>query len=163
MRRFLLFLFMMGSFIEGHSQAFCTDSTRSPNPYQNCGTDYIPVCGCDKKTYRNACSATYWGGLNYQAWTDGPCGNFDFDFFPTAVTNFPVQFSLYRKTPGSATLYVYDSMGHLAYSDYFYAPYTNFTIYREIPLQNLLRGIYIAFVVSDGEVKYLKFAKQSLF
>ncbi len=98
----------------------------------------------------------------YTAWTEGSCESFDFDFYPTAITNDPVQFSLYKKTPGSATLYVYDYMGGLYYTDYFYAPSSNYTYYKELPLQFLLRGIYIVIVESDGEVKYKKFAKQGL-
>jgi hypothetical protein len=147
--------------VQGYSQ-YCVDSTRTPDDYIPCGTDYEPVCGCNNVTYRNGCSAYYWGGLYSQSWVDGPCETFDFDFYPTAITNFPVHFSAYRKTPGSVTLYVYDSMGTLCYSDYFYVSVPFSIITKEIPLENLLRGIYIAYIVSDGEVKYLKFAKQGL-
>ena len=35
-----------------------------------CTMDYSPVCGCDNKTYSNACVA---GNAGVTSWTEGEC------------------------------------------------------------------------------------------
>jgi Kazal-type serine protease inhibitor domain len=158
--RNLLIIGLLVFSIQASSQ--CLDSTRTPEPFYNqCSSDYNPVCGCDVVTYRNDCSAYNIGGLELNAWTYGPCESFDFDFYPTVITYNPVQLNIYKKLPGSVTLYVYDFMGGLHYTDYFNIASSDFILQRELPLQNLLRGIYIVILDSDGEVKYKKFAKQT--
>ncbi len=42
----------------------------TPKPDQICTMDYNPVCGCDGKTYSNACRADA-EGIKY--WSQGEC------------------------------------------------------------------------------------------
>jgi hypothetical protein len=161
----LIFLFSISS-VFAQFNSCCIDSTRVPDPYFQCLTpQYEPVCGCDLVTYRNACAAEMWGGLINNGfclgWTENTiCGNFDFDFIPSAVTYFPVQFSLYMKEAGSATLYIYDRMGKLMVTEYFnsYWPSPP-AIQRELNLQNLEVGIYFMVVVVNGEKLSKRIAK----
>ena len=162
--RILLLIGLLAISIPSYSQ-YCRDSSRIPDTYIPCGASYEPVCGCDGVTYRNPCAAEFWGGLYFQAWVDAPCEDFHFDFYPTAVfdNTDQVNFTIYMKYPGTATLKIYDYMGKSYFYKNYYATYKDYKYYDQLPLQTLLRGIYIAIVEAEGGVQYIKFAKVGLY
>ena len=157
-----LFIFLAS---DAFGQTCCKDTTRLPDSYFQCNTaQYNPVCGCDLVTYRNSCAAEYWGGLINNGiclgWTsETVCGNFDFDFIPSGVGNQPVQFSLFMKSTGSASLYIYNRYGALMFTEFFNYSTLGPPITRQINLQSLEIGIYVAVVIVNGERQSKKFGK----
>lgn len=160
MKKLLILLLFISLQAEAQFCPECVDPTIIPNEFQPCGTDFMPVCGCNGTTYRNICSAIFWGGLC--SWTDGICSGLFLDMYPTAVTYFDPYVNLYTNVTGPLTLFIYDTYGRIKYQRNINIRNPgNQTINgpERIPTQNLDLGIYILLAVSGNESQYIKFAK----
>jgi len=69
---FFCFIFFMLSFKckDDYVNATNAECLSEPTPDVVCTMQYMPVCGCDDKTYGNACVASVAGVLT---WTEGAC------------------------------------------------------------------------------------------
>lgn len=157
MRAGFLAILMMGVLATLEAQAqfgqySCVDSLSFPIQNPPCYPDYIPVCGCDEVTYPNFCHWQY-AALNY--YTEGPCEQVAFSFFPNPVTEF-INLRIATRFEADVNLYVFDRNGNIMY--YRFLPSVTSEQWY-IPVYNFQQGIYFIIAESNGVTFASKFMK----
>lgn len=176
MKRWLfLFFLLIGVISVPHTlqaQCFspCKDSLKQENPFYTCFGDYLPICACDGKTYRNSCFAENKFAISQGCYTDGPCGIFDVDVSPNVIGGyssltfqFGLSFQVYSKAQSFLLVSIFNAYGYLQTNQVFPVrkyiqgnPIDAFTI----STATWEDGIYICEFFLEGERKVIKVLKQ---
>jgi len=133
----------------------CIDSMSIFPTYSCPNNEYNPVCGCDNKTYRNLCEATFRYGV--QQYIDGTCSGFEFDILPNFTAGL-LQFTVVQSTnPNFIRMVIMDSFGKQVRTE-------NISLvnryYSTLDVSNLQQGVYFIFVYdSKDNYRYHKFVK----
>ena len=130
----------------------CVDSVYV-NQGVYCSPDFYPVCGCNKKTYKNACEAQYHAGVQY--FTQGPCEPIAINFYPDPVIS-QMTYQVSLRQQGDLYVYIMDLYGKVYYQ-VMYGSVQNQTYYLD--LTNLPTNIYFLIIGTSGSFTVKKFVK----
>lgn len=158
MKRLLILMLMAGAGKNLSAQWGCLDTIRRTPLYLCQDRQYIPVCGCDGITYRNACAAYWRAGVN--TWTGGVCNGFHVDVFPNPVSGsnpINVNLSFPDNVYGNLIFRVIDAWGSIVYQRFF----TNMQRTEFFLDPGFMRqGFYVILVIdSRGNFQAFRFAR----
>lgn len=157
-----LYKFGITSWKNGPCNYYCKDISHIDSS-RFCSDIYMPVCGCDNKTYVNECQAYYKNGIT--KWKTGHCDSL------TSISRYVSNSLIIYPNPTSSVLFVHDIKSvtttkillrllDLNGNILFVREYKNLQEEIQIPVQNFSCGIYIINIIdSKGNIWVEKFNK----
>ncbi|MBO6515939.1 MAG: hypothetical protein JJ975_05245 [Bacteroidia bacterium] len=152
----VLFLAFISTFSYGQFGQTCVDSS-AIDPFFQCNEpSFLPVCGCNGKTYRNECVAFRNGGVRLIS-HDGVCINdfFFADIYPNLVSDY-INLYLQFADRGPATIQIRNTYGSLLLSQNFLSITSR---QFSFDVNGYQPGLYYVFVISGDVFSVLKFMK----
>ncbi|MCB9241854.1 MAG: T9SS type A sorting domain-containing protein [Flavobacteriales bacterium] len=151
-----IFSLTISSLFAQFPNQMCVDSNRIDPFFQCNDPNFMPVCGCNFKTYRNECVAFRNYGVNTIQY-DGVCLE-DYLFlsiYPNTVTAQVDAYLQFYKA-SSASIQIRDAYGKLMFSqNYPVVDKRQFTFY----VSDYRPGMYFMFVSTGGIYTYQRFVK----
>lgn len=160
MIKFLITGVLVFTALLGFSQTTCVDEL-AINPTYQCNYPFSPVCACDGKTYFNECDAIYHGGIQFNSYTSGVCGDAKMFLGQDPLNKLIRLFVQFKPTGGTLTFMIVDMYGGIM-QQLFINSSNNLPIERDISTATFPAGVYIAYVYGGGYRETIKFVAGSL-
>ena len=134
----------------------CVDSTKIQYGYICNPNDFIPVCACNNKTYRNDCDAVANGVQQYNY---GICEAIAIDENPNPVLDLMIA-NVILKQQGDMIFFIFDYQGNLFY----YKTFSQITSTNiQLDISGYKPGIYILLALSDYGKAAKKIMKRDIY
>ena len=154
---FCVFIIICFLAVCSHAQTYyCVDSTKIQHGYICNPNDFIPVCACNNKTYRNDCDAVANGVQQYNY---GICEAIAIDENPNPVLDMMIA-NVILKQQGDMMFFIFDHQGTL----FWYKTFSQITSTNiQLDLSDYKPGIYILLALSDYGKAAKKIMKRDIY